>query len=146
MALSPFTIPIIAIFERAGIQAADMQALAVVIAIDFFLGFTKSLVLGTTTSRRIWKGIAGKVSVIAGILGIAVATHYVSAMSGVAFISGENMAEWLIFSAMAAEGVSIARNVVAIQTKKEMLEFNALAMIWTGVMKKFEKVFEAIVK
>lgn len=124
---APATIPLAALLTDLGIDPGKLKLLAIAIFADLALGFIKSIVLKSTSSQRMWQGLAGKASTLIAILGIG------AVAKGTETQLGDITAAGLIVTAMFAEGVSIVRNAACIQARKELPEFNALAMVW-GVL------------
>lgn len=132
MGWDEFTAIIMAVFLWAGTTLAlDGQILGLLmflLVLDGITGFIKALVLKKATSQRLIFGIGKKMLIILVPITISAA----------AIISGNDVTVFIswVYSLLAlGEAYSILANIIAINSKKEIEEFDALSVISNGILK-----------
>ena len=96
------------------------------LVVDAFTGFIKAIVLRKATSQKLIYGVGKKLLIILVPISISAA----------AIIAGQDITTFitLVYSILAlGEAYSILANIIAINTKKEIEEFDALAIIANGL-------------
>lgn len=121
---------VISVFVWAGTTlAVDGHVLGVLLfllIVDAFTGFVKAVVLRKATSKELIHGLGKKLTIV--FIPIAI--------SAAAVMSGKDITTFMdfIYSMLAfGEAYSIVGNVIAINSRQEITEFDALSVIANGL-------------
>jgi len=123
---------IVSVFLWAGTTLAlDGKVLGMLIfllTLDALTGFIKAIVLKRATSKELIYGLGKKLLIVFVPISISAA----------AIIAGQDITTFItiVYSVLAfGEAYSVLANIIAINTRKEIEEFDALAIIANGLRK-----------
>lgn len=126
--------PFVFLMETLQLDQDSMSVLTVLVLIDIFTGVMKTLALGKKpSSRRLLNGFISKV------LLLLVPIVFALAVKGIG-VDAKSMLYMILSVLILSETYSIIGNVYTVKTRKEVEEFDAVAVILKMIRKYLDRL------
>ena len=124
------------VLHKTGLPIEQVSILGVLLALDYFTGIGKSLVIGRPVTSRIgWVGLLSKTSILIIPLVLALMAKGV----GIEFVG---FVEYSISLLILNESYSVLANIYAIKEKKELPEWSVIELILRKIQEAAESLLE----